>query len=520
MHRGHRAADHTQKFKEGSMTNKVKALLVLGAFAVMASGTARAQIPSTAACSNAKMKCAINYTKGILGIQAKAAKSALAEDPLKTQKVVDKYSGLATSCIEKADAKYTVNCVGAGDGGLKAEMDALLGNLKTQLYTNPPPIGANACFAGQTKCVANLIKGVIGADSKALKGGLFTDNVAIDKVVCKFDDSLGNAQASPSKCLGLSKGCMQKLDAAGKACTLTGLSGQASSVQNQVISFINQSTCEQSPTAALYKITTVAGGGACGTTDGAINPTLNCGDLIIGGGNATVPAGATPAGTDTFFNLAGGKNRTCPRSAAQTGSNLNCSDVGCFFGSPLPIVNGPLSTCVDNAFLTKGYGALTPQTGAFLGDILLGSTVAVTANAAEPCPKCVSGTCDAAAANAGASCTPGSTTGESHDCLPAGPSLPTFAVSLAGITTGTSSATDPGGIFCPAQTNAGAFGDPAVTTISETGSPAGNLTPGPALPATLASVYCIPATGNVLIDGSADLPGPGATSLVLSADVL
>jgi hypothetical protein len=502
------------------MVTKVKALLVVGAFAAIATGTAQAQAPATAGCSNAKMKCAINYTKGILGVQAKAAKGGVAEDPLAIQKVTDKYSGLATSCIEKADGKFLAACPFAGDGGLKAEMDALMGGLKTQLYVNPTPTGANACFAAQTKCVANTIKGLIGADSKALKGGLFTDALAIDKVVCKYDDSASNAVGSPTKCLGLGKGCMQKLEAPGKACTLTGLAGQSASVLDQVTAFINQSTCEQSPAGATYNVTTAAPTGNCGTTSpGTLNPLLVCGSLYIGGGASTTPYGATPAGSASRFNLAGGKNRVCPRTAAETGSNLDCSDVGCFFGTPLPIVNGPLSTCVDNAFITKGYGALVPQSGVFKGDILLGSTVAVTANAAEPCPKCIAGACDSAAANAGASCVAGSTTNESHDCLPAGPSLPQFAVSLAGITTGTSSLTNGSGLFCPSQANAGAFGDPAVTNITETGSPAGNITTA-AGAATLASVYCIPATGNVLIDGAADLPGPGAVSLQISADVL
>ncbi|HXJ35712.1 MAG TPA: hypothetical protein VMS22_16895 [Candidatus Eisenbacteria bacterium] len=502
------------------MVNKMKALLVVGAFAVVASGTAQAQIPTNAGCSNAKMKCAINYTKGILGVQAKAAKTGTIEDSLKLQKVVDKYSGLATSCIEKADAKYLAACPFSGDGGLKTEMDALMVGLKAQLYVLPGPTSINGCYAAQTKCVANLIKGLIGADSKALKGGLFTDAVALDKVVCKYDDSASNAVSSPTKCLGLGKGCMQKLDAPGKACTITGLSGQSASVLTQTTNFINQSTCEQSPTAATFSIVTVAGSGTCGTTNGPTNPTINCGDLIIGGGAATVPAGATPAGTQTIFNLAGGKDRVCPRSSAQTGSNLNCSDVGCFFGSPLPIANGPLSTCVDNTFVAKGYSAVVPTTGAFTGDVLLGSTVAVTANAAEPCPQCVAGFCDSAAANVGAPCVAGATTGESHDCLPAGPSLPTFAVSLKGITTGVSSKSDAGGLFCPLQANAGAFGDPTVTNITETGTAGGDLTGGSVVGSRLASVFCIPATGNVLIDGSADLPGPGATSLVVGAQIL
>jgi hypothetical protein len=30
---------------------------------------------------------------------------------------------------------------------------------------------------------------------------------------------------------------------------------------------------------------------------------------------------------------------------------------------------------------------------------------------------------------------------------------------------------------------------------------------------TLASTFCIPATGNGAVDGTADLPGPGAVSL-------
>ncbi len=502
------------------MMNKVKALLVLGAFAVVATGTAQAQIPANAGCSNAKMKCAINYTKGILGIQASAAKAGAPEDATKIASVNSKYSGTAASCIEKADAKFLAACPFAGDGGLKVEMDAFMGSLKGTYYTNPVPMGINACYAAQTKCVAGVIKGLIGADSKALKGGLFTDATALDKVVCKFDDSASNQVSTPTKCLALGKGCMQKLDAPGKACTLSGLSGQSAAVLSQTTNFVNQSTCGQSPTAATFAITTVAGVGTCGTTNGGVNPTLNCGDLYIGGGAGTTPNGATPAGTTTNFNLAGGKDRVCPRTSAETGSNLNCSDIGCFFGSPLPIVNGPLSTCVDNTFLDKGYGAIVPSTGAFQGDILLGSTVAVTSNAAEPCPKCVAGACDAAALNAGAACVAGATTGESHDCLPAGPSLPTFAVSLTGTTTGTSSLSDAGGLFCPGQGNAGAFGDPAVMNITENGVAGGNLTTGPSVGDTLASVFCIPATGNVLIDGAADLPGPGATSLVVNADVL
>ena len=51
-------------------------------------------------------------------------------------------------------------------------------------------------------------------------------------------------------------------------------------------------------------------------------------------------------------------------------------------------------------------------------------------------------------------------------------------------------------------------------TITETGSPGGPITPNVSAPATLASVFCIAATSNGLVNFAADLPGPGATSLV------
>src|SRR5438067_103448 len=75
------------------------------------------------------------------------------------------------------------------------------------------------------------------------------------------------------------------------------------------------------------------------------------------------------------------------------------------------------------------------------------------------------------------------------------------------------------------QRTSGAFcsGDPTsavnpcsdlARTIVETGAPAGALTTGgPAKPAKLVSIFCIPLTFSSLVDSAADLPGPGAVSL-------
>ena len=66
-----------------------------------------------------------------------------------------------------------------------------------------------------------------------------------------------------------------------------------------------------------------------------------------------------------------------------------------------------------------------------------------------------------------------------------------------------------------AQRTAGAFQANEVTrTISVTGTPSGALTTGgPAKPSTLVGIFCIPPSFNGLVDGAADLPGPGAVAI-------
>ncbi len=464
-----------------------------------------------AKCTNAKIKCAITKQAGLLLCEGKAAKVGFPVDPACVGKANEKFSTPGSGCMEKADSKPP--CKTTGDAPtIGVKIDAFVADVKAELYANPVPTATNTCAAGKMKCVTSFVKGILTCESKAIKAALATaDPVCLGKVMTKFTTPL--------------KGCFDKLEQPGKACSFAGTTGDAPAIKAKAQAFMDDLVCELSP-GSTFSILTTPGGGSCGSIDSASGAfaSLTCGDLNIGDGTGMVPAGATPAGTTTRFNLASVSTLAtsfpvCGRSPAQTGSNRNCSTVGCFFGSPLPVANGPLSTCVDNVFLAAASATLDPMVGSFIGDIPLQSNTTVTANASEPCPKCVSGMCDAAAANATAPCIADATSGESHDCMPAGPALPGFPVDLAGITTGTASATNAGGVFCLGQLNAGAFGVPSITSITANGSPAGDLTAGPALPATLASVFCIPATGNVLIDGSAGLPGPGETTLTVAADI-
>jgi hypothetical protein len=132
-------------------------------------------------------------------------------------------------------------------------------------------------------------------------------------------------------------------------------------------------------------------------------------------------------------------------------------------------------------------------------------------------------------------CTTTSSTGATRDCLTGGtdathPCTPgggacidgshvgVISINLSPLSTGTATMTNATGAFCPGQTNSsghlfGCFGSSACRTITENGVAAGPVTPGTPASATLASTFCIAATGNGLVDASADLPGPGAVSL-------
>jgi len=63
------------------------------------------------------------------------------------------------------------------------------------------------------------------------------------------------------------------------------------------------------------------------------------------------------------------------------------------------------------------------------------------------------------------------------------------------------------------QRQSGAFQIGDARTVTETGTPSGPLTDHSAHDSTLVSVFCIPPSFNGAVDGTADLPGPGAVAL-------
>jgi hypothetical protein len=274
-------------------------------------------------------------------------------------------------------------------------------------------------------------------------------------------------------------------------------------------------------------------GGICGETRDAANAKikdLTCGNLYLGGGSGGVPPNSTPDGATNRFALSctGSSCTVGPTSTAPApiSTDVDCTNTGCFFGTPLPIPSGS-PTCVINTFSAPAGGTLDLATGASTLTVALKSSTYISGNATNPCPQCSgtgtpsnpgTGTCNRGP-RATLACTSTNSQGLTRDCPPGAPSegfVGDLGVNLSPLTTGSSSKTDAAGNFCPGQGVRGApgcFGNTTCRTIQETGVAAGPLAIDTSASMALASVFCVPASGNIIIDIVGDLPGPGATAL-------
>ncbi len=287
---------------------------------------------------------------------------------------------------------------------------------------------------------------------------------------------------------------------------------------------------------------------------------------------ARIPGGATTFTAITDCDPETGDITIGPRTQEDTGSIRNCSDTGCFFGPPLPIPNlnaVATSTCVQNIISASADGrgscldgSVTNLSLPLASGIYLTGDLVAELPGIQPCPVCVNNTCEGGP-NDGQSCTPETnTSGEpyptSQDCPPPGANF--LGALPIGFNLSTGTQTDvaedlPGqlNVFCgfcatnagvfqgqatrgPAvpctsdaqcttspftrcrQRSPGAFGTDLTTgftarTITESGSEAGMCIAEGQHEQTLVSIFCIPPTFNGIVDGSADLPGPGAVAL-------
>jgi hypothetical protein len=290
--------------------------------------------------------------------------------------------------------------------------------------------------------------------------------------------------------------------------------------------------------------------------DGSNAPivSLGSGCLYVGGGeNTALPAPRIPDGADVTFGVvglngldvllgpsAGSGPQDCSQGAGpgqhciggtNTGAactfDVDCGglpgscalDANCIFGPPLPLPVAALpalSSCILNVVQQNMCGEVQLLQGGATLEAALSSRVYLTGNITAPCPRCVGGTCDGGP-NAGHACQAVGSLGTSLDCPPAPAGfIAPLNVVLAPLTTGTLNVTDAAGLFCPGQAHAGAFGRANARTIRTQGA---GLLSGTSLQLTAAGPFCVPGTGNVAIDGLADIAGPGAVGVPSSTDV-
>ena len=194
--------------------------------------------------------------------------------------------------------------------------------------------------------------------------------------------------------------------------------------------------------AGFLNFTSVDAPGDCGDiidAGGAVVNNINCAGLYTGGGGNSVPlpydlpdrSSAVSAIASCEANVA----TIGAATSAETGSLKNCTDVGCFFGAPLPVPNPgstPTSVCVINKLSAGVSGTVDCATGASDIDAPLSSVLFLTGDTStdpsdtipgiQPCPLC-SGTTCIGGTNNGMACEPGTSAlnpafPTSNDCPP------------------------------------------------------------------------------------------------------
>src|SRR5881396_1215543 len=174
--------------------------------------------------------------------------------------------------------------------------------------------------------------------------------------------------------------------------------------------------CGFSPKPSELSFTTSIGAGNCGTVQnsaGTVTKQLACGGLYTGGGSNSVPLPyAVPdmGNSLTGVSSCSGSSLTLANlTSAQTGSNRNCTSVGCLFGPPLPIPNPsspPTSVCVINTVSTNASGTADCGSGASQLSLPLTSTLYLdgdlfpNAPGIQVCPVCTKA-CNTGANNGG-----------------------------------------------------------------------------------------------------------------------
>jgi hypothetical protein len=505
-------------------------------------------------CGQGQIDAAGKKAKAEATCYSKALQKGVPVDPNCIQKAVNSFNGGITKSQDKGD------CLVGGRHGdnqdvsaLEAAVDNLIAS-SLQLVSSGAP-GPDICSGKKMASIGKKAQSIAKCWSKAAQTGAVPDEACAQKAASSFNGSLKTC-GTPTQLGPVEFLIDQFADAMSRAVTVP-------TTTTTTTTSTTTTTTQPPPLGEHLSFTTTPGTANCtlpnpdpplsgeldSDTSGTLLTGLGLGCLYIGGGAATVAPSLIPENATSIFNTSDGVNLTAslgtsredcttgpqPSTHCVNNPTVACTtddecaftpggcapDPTCFFGPPVP-VNGFPPSCVINVFAADGSGTLDIPTGQSSVSIQLSSRVYLAAifSASSACPQCIGGFCDSGQ-NAGQACSTSNSANTSLDCPPFDAQfVATLPVNLTPLSSGTATTTAADGLFCSGQANAGAFGQAAAEAITQVGSPSGNLSDGAPHAGVLVSNFCIPPTGNIALDGIADLPGPGSLSLPGNAQLV
>jgi hypothetical protein len=396
-------------------------------------------VDANAKCRAAKIKTVGKAAAAYAGCYSKAASKGLATDPA----CITKASGKLTAAFAKLDLKG--GCGTTADGASRdADVDAFANALDAAVG-HGAPIENGKCDAAKTKVVGKYVAAVMGCYSKAAAKLPGTVSNGVDgctgKALTKVQAAIAKAELKPpctttSNAAALVSSADVFVD--DQACALAapgnpGCGPAATPTPNPTVTPTPGGACGNGindPGEACDASAPSAGWGSCGSDFTCTSCNCDCPSLVTFSGDATAPESILDTGWtgishrspvisngDVSIGLnCAASSRPCgscpvvgPVANPDAGSgqldNQRCShdssikctvDATCglgntcewYFGAPLPLAAGGVTTCVYNQFNGPVTGVANVESGEATTTALLSATVYNGLLLDTPCPTC------------------------------------------------------------------------------------------------------------------------------------
>src|SRR5438094_5955430 len=326
--------------------------VAIGCFAFLAAapGVAFAQ----SKCTGGELKATSKKAGGKTKCWAKATGKGLAVDSACLSGAETKFSASYGKAVGKGDCTN-----GTTDSTIETKVDNFITDLVTEVNGGTGTPTQSKCSSKEIGAAGKKAGGFLKCYSKAASKGLPLDTACTGKAQTKFGAAWTKATSAADCLTTVDQGTIEtKVDnfAADVNSELTAGGSTSTTITGSTTTTTGGGPCcGINPTRMNF--TTGIGSGNCGnlvTSNGSFIENLACGGLYTGGGSSGVPLPfkVPDMGSSlTAVTACNGTTLTLSNlTSAQTGSNRNCTSVGCLFGPPLPAPN-PATTALSVCFI-------------------------------------------------------------------------------------------------------------------------------------------------------------------------